>query len=1291
MRTNTQSHCYPYKLKLIGLALACFVVNGTALAADTDIEKYPLGTSLSKAAVKSNVMFTLDDSGSMGWSYMPDDMKETGQYGYWSSQCNGVAYNPKTTYDLPVDDKGNALPAGSLVAGTPYYYVYAGKETALNWEYDTNGVKKTNFYNECTSNIDATTSAGKGVFTKTNVSAAERQNYANWYAYYRTRMAMMKTSVSLAFKPMSDKFRIGFNTISNKTVATANKKVDDKDHSNVFLNIADFGTAQKSSFYGALDKAVPGDSTPLRGALSKVGQYFAKQRSGQTYDPIQYYCQKNFHILSTDGYWNTGSEVSDEGASGNYGPYALNNTSEVGNQDAAAARPMYDGAKVVKTETTPYTFVSHDKSVYRTRRTTTVWSQNVYSLSASGCNNNRQRVMTQEQRRTETVDDIVTNLQDRVGTYTRTVTYENGVKTADSNSSTTYGAATVTSSSTAATTTPGNWANNGNASQGNCQANPTLPSPNPSVAAVQSGPSVDNADTTPVVTQVSAEPAVAGTTTTTMSTTGGSDNSLADVAMYYYQTDLRDKSLNNCTGSAGVDVCANDVPPHGTDEAKWQHVTTFTLGLGLNGTLKFDPDYLNQTKGAYHDLKQPGGPTWPKPDGKAANIDDLWHAAVNGRGQYFSANDPDTLAASLKTILSQLDVATGSASGAAASNLQPVQGDNTLFIAQYTTVNWTGDVLAMPIDPVTGVISAPIWSAFAQLKAKVDKGEARNIFYASSKGLRTFDKTNLDADGLFAHFDAVCKKPIPLTQCSTKPELSDQLNSGANMVQWLRGQEIKGIYRTRENTADEKYGGVGPLGDIVGGAPVYVKKPPFGYKENGYPAFVSKHSSPGRAGTVFVAANDGMLHAFDGATGDERWAYIPSEVMSKMYRLADEDYASRHEYFVDGAPVIGDVFPRGAASGEWKTILVGGLGAGGRSYYALDITDPAMPIPLWEYRNKNLGLSFGNPIITKRMDGRWVVVFTSGYNNNVDGDGNGHLFVLDAYTGEELLDISTPNGGNTGTPSGLAKLNVWVESNTNNIGLRYYAGDVLGNLWRFDIDGLIEPKGQALLLAQLQVGGVAQPITTQPQLAEVDKEHKVVYVATGKLLGTSDLSNTDQQSVYAIKDSLKNTSPVNRSSLVKQTMTEDTLTKTRKIANPKKVDWSSPDVNGWYVDLITKGERVNVDPQLLFNTLTVAANIPSVPNTDKCKPVGASYLYNFDIGSGGSAVKGSDVVGNWLDNTVIVGLSFVQLKTKDGEAGSGDTLTITVDNDGKTKTRKVPEPSVTGGTTKRTSWREIVN
>ena len=778
------------------------------------------------------------------------------------------------------------------------------------------------------------------------------------------------------------------------------------------------------------------------------------------------------------------------------------------------------------------------------------------------------------------------------------------------------------------------------------------------------------------------------------------------MAFYYYNTDLRDGTAwNNCSGALG-DVCGT------TDKFLKQNMVTFTIGLGVNGLLKYDKNYTSQNttgSGDFYDLKI-GNKNWPIPNDTQAqnnpeNIDDLWHAAVNSTDfgtlanpvakpnvQYFSANDPTQLIDGLNSALLTVQQIIGSAAAAATSTLQPVAGDNDVFVAKFTSAKWIGDVERLSIDPDKGTISdTPSWKAATQLDLRDLVAKPRKVFYFKSGGLQDFTYGNLTTDSLNGYFDGFCNKPgvdgssSPL-QCGLIADKTEA-NKGSNLVAYLLGTEHTD-YRPRDSR----------LGDIINGAPLFVGPPRFKYTENGYVAWAASTrqqacsmSDPTKQGTVYVAANDGMLHAFDRCDGSEKWAYIPSMVMPNLYKLADTGYPNNHQYYVDGAPQMGDIYVNGA----WKTILVGGLNAGGRGYYALDVTDPNSPKALWEFSNANdadLGLTFGNPIITKRADGMWVVAFASGYNNVSGGDGNGHLFVLNANTGAKLLSIPTllPDGsaaGSTAKPSGLAKINAWVESEIDNSATRFYGGDLLGNVWRFDIDDLVAPHGEALQLAQLKVGTTPQPITTRPEIGVVDymgAKVPVVYVGTGKYLGTGDLGNTDKQTIYALRDDLTATGlgDVRTSgALVQQTLTTvGSGTGSTRTATTNKVDWSAK--KGWMVDLPTGGERVNVNMVLTFTVLSVASSIPAV---SACEVGGTSWLYKLDIGSGSAVSNAVDNAAGVMlkEGEMIVGQTVVQLT--DGYADTIATL-----SSGKLATQ-VQEPPPPDGTLRRTSWRELAN
>jgi type IV pilus assembly protein PilY1 len=1424
-------------------------------------------------------MFILDDSGSMDWDYLPDDAPQLKQpittgtnnlYGYFASQCNGVAYDPTITYKPPLNYDGSSFPQATYpkalsdgynakssltdlsltpdvnVNANNFYYVYnsSGSQTKNNYVYSSSDKldTSTTFYKECTSKIG--NSPGSSVFTLvdvTTLNSTQRQNYANWYSYYHTRLLMMKTSVGLAFSDVDAKYRVGFTVINNQSTSPT---VTHKSSGTHFLEPKEFSSvrdastptvpSQKEAFYSDLYITNASPSTPLRGALSLAGQFYAFKANGQKADPIQYSCQKNFTILSTDGYWNTGSEST---KSPKYGPYQLDNITNVGQQDGAGtARPMFDGTSntttTVKTwDTTEVKTMITDTPVTRktinTTKTESVttnssWVRNSYSALGSttafanssitrcgnssgtctvtvttaasnpyatgdsitiagatpaayngtftitrsnstkftyklasqpsgnaspagnsykvgGCTNPGEGSLTttpQTGAGTQTAVTTYLTTITEVGTstssvttttvtpYTETIININGINTSDT---TVAGTASITNTTPLVTVTYGTPSNvnttpvnagtlsitwtNGTPSTACALA---VPLPNPSTAAqvastpapMQTGPAASG---TPSVVSgtagtpyagVPTSPATKGTVTTNTPsnvTSGGASDSLADVAMYYYTTDLRTSALGNCTGSLGTDVCTNNVSvsPAARDNAIYQHMTTFTLGLGNSGTLKFDTNYLSQSSGDYIDIVQ-GTKNWPTPgDGKnAVNIDDLWHAAVNGRGQFFSASDPKSLINSLRTTLQSIDAITGAASAAATSTLQPVQGDNDIYVAQYTSSDWYGDVLSYKIDPATGAIattkidasgnrvSAASWSAKDVLDATTPS--TRTIYYPSSGALKTFNYDNIKADSLNSNFDSFCTKrgvrgsTATPTQCVTAVQADkDFANSGTNLVNYLRGEKTyanDNVYRKR----------ISVLGDIIDASPLFVGQPSFKYSENNYVTF----KATSRTAVVYAAANDGMLHAFDRTTGTEKWAYIPSFVLPNMYQLADVNYAGNHVFMVDGSPVAGDIYVNSA----WKTILIGGLNSGGRGYYALDITNPESPKLLWEFSETDLGLTFGNPIISKMQDGTWVVMFSSGYNNVSSGDGNGHLYVLNANTGAKILKLDTNiNGspaGSSSTPSGLAKINNYVASDVDNTTQVVYGGDLRGNVWRFDINSFVKPYLSGMQVAQLKIGTTVQPITSKPALTEVTYnglKYKVIYVGTGEYLGTTDLGNTNTQTIYALKDNWDTVGLGDVRSATNPAMVVQKASTGKSSAGGNIITGTANAVNwttgiGWYLDLINSGERVNINPQIVLNALYVGTNIP---NSDTCNAGGTSWLYKLDIATGSALTTSPDsALAVSLGNTLIVGLTNVQLTTK-------NVATIVTTAGGGVETEVGAQPQVINLTPRRTSWRVL--
>lgn len=1260
MTIRTQTSRFLRKSLACAIALAMVGTDITAYAA-TDLSDVPLASS-STATVRPNVLYVLDDSGSMDEDSMPDEMtNETSGISFRSHLCNTIYYNSGVTYVAPpllangdkfpdqpftnAKNNGYSTSSGTTNLSTSFRaHSFDTAQAAYYYTLVAGSVGSGPLSNACQSSPSASSgfphanqTASGATWTKMRVTSTsgpgstdEQTNFANWYSYYRTRLMMMKAATGRAFVELSGAYRVGFITINPNDPVTTNK----------YLRVADFDSTHKQSFLDKLYSQSTNGATPLRQALARAGWIYAGQLStgltdgiATADDPVQYSCQQNFTILTTDGYWNGSRGVDLSGNS-------------VGRQDDnidISPRPMYDSG--------------FDSTITTTTDTRTYFYSN--------CSGGRQRIRYNQ------------NTQQVVQQFS--------------------GATQVNTATTNSNSTNNNYTS--------CSNNPpALPTPNPEII-------------------------VTGPTTPSTTGGGGSTNSLADVAQYYYQTDLRSTMTNN-------------VPASGTgvedDKASHQHMTTFTLGLGLFGVLNYHSDYKTNTNpsSTFNQIRA-GAIDWPAPPDSTAiqsdpeKADDLWHTAVNGRGQAFNATNPDEIVTGLNAALTGVNARIASAAAAATSNLEPVAGDNFAYTASYETVKWQGELQAREIDLATGFVSTtPVWSAAAKLNARTGAScDNRTIYlFRGSETSKLVDfkwntdacdssmnpvgspSTTLDAaeQAFFdaSHADNLTQWPN-MTDGILPPLSADQkaAAAGANLVNFVRGQrgkegfiagDLDGLYRERDKI----------LGDIVNAQPLFVRKPFAEYLDTGYSAY--KTAQDGRTPMVYVAANDGMLHAFLAGTsatdpqgGQEAWAFIPSIVLPELHRLADSDYATLHQFNVDGTPVAADVYDPGTTT--WKTIVVAGLNKGGRGYYALDVTDPASPKGLWEFKHSttcydsgdsnthmadcNLGFSYGNPIVSKLANGTWVVFVTSGYNNvnGATGDGQGFLYVLDALTGRILKKIATGAGDAT-TPSGLGKINNWVDEGlTDNTTDRVYGVDLLGNVWRFDVNSAT-PSVQ--LLATVKDGtGTAQSITTKPELANIGyPPAPFVYVATGRYLGASDIGTPQEQTVYAISDPLTAaataTTPVHpdlRAVLAEVNITNTTIAGVLSRVGSCAVSGGCPRPDGWFADFPDTGERVNVDVKLQLGTLTVLTNVPE--NT-ACNIGGYSYINFFDYTSGlPIATSPGGVIGVKLADSLAVGLNIVRLP-------SGKTVAISTTSDSSQRTSDVPinDPGTQG---RRVSWREI--
>ncbi|KIQ97140.1 PilC/PilY family type IV pilus protein [Lysobacter sp. A03] len=701
-------------------------------------------------------------------------------------------------------------------------------------------------------------------------------------------------------------------------------------------------------------------------------------------------------------------------------------------------------------------------------------------------------------------------------------------------------------------------------------------------------------------------------------------DTLADIAMYYWKTDL--SSLTNI------------VPTSVGNPAFWQHMVTFGISIGLRGTLDPDNDLPSLKDGTLQ---------WPNPLLKedARRIDDLWHAAVNGRGTFLSASNPNEFATGLKAALATITERVGSFSNVTA-NSTTLDADTAVFQASYVSGVWTGDLVSYPITG-TGVSVTPSWRASEKIPT-------------SGRKILTFDGTNGVGFPTMAQAQSLAR-----TGASNYP-VSGSDNAG--YIAGVRTLEIEkgGTLRTRNHV----------LGDIVSSSPAYSKD----------------------TNTVFVGANDGMLHAFSAATGAELFAYIPASInWSDLSTLSRPDYA--HRYFVDGPVVVSD---RTQTPG--KNLLVGSLGKGGKGLFALDVTNPQSFTAnkvLWEDSETplgNMGLVQGKPIIAELNNGVTGLIVSNGVNSSHD---RAVLLVYDLETGDLLKEIDTL-AGSTSSPNGLSPPVGW-DSDGNGTLDSVYAGDHLGNVWKFDLaesstsGWKVANAGSALFKASHGTGAStkAQPITGGLTVAMHPTTYQTwLFFGTGRLMTVGDVENRDVQSMYGLVDT--------GATVLKTALTKRNIKQvgTRDLRPVRGFDAQTPlplDSKGWYVDLVmppntAEGERIVTDAQVVGNVLVTSSVIPTA---NACESDGRGYINALDAFTGtstGPSFFDLNNDGSFDDETIGTGDNQVPIGSVDLGVGM-PTL-------GSLLRGRMVVGGSTGGTASvptretrnvgRVSWREVV-
>ena len=827
---------------------------------------------------------------------------------------------------------------------------------------------------------------------------------------------------------------------------------------------------------------------------------------------------------------------------------------------------------------------------------------------------------------------------------------------------------------------------------------------------------------------------------------------LADIAMHYYKEDLDGNNTNDL-----VPVTPRDQTYYrgsgtlsGTDTLH-QHMGTYTLAYGVEGLLGSMPSDVDAAF------------SWTDPaNGFPEKVDDLRHAAYNGRGLFMNAPNPVALSNSMNDIFRDITAGTGAAS-AVAFNTQNLKSNSVVFRAFFDTTNNTGDLVALPIDPVTGIVDTTpanmIWSAATQLDSKVGgNSDSRTIITykdagASSAGI-PFQWTSLTTGGSGQQSQLNSPTVSNYPSARTGPLGKDRLEYLRGQNQYEGGSYDDAEFRVRKASA-------GKLGDLVHSTPVFVGAPPFNGRGGGafptvkpYPQF--KTDNKNRNQLVYIGSNDGMLHAFDADDGSEVFAYVPNVLFSNLSSLTRPDYL--HKFYVDLTPAIGDVYMTRNSSLDWYTVLVGGLGGGGKGYYALDITDPstfntesnAAAHVLWEFTeaddggvgSSDLGYSFSKPLLamTNAEDGttannkRWAAIFGNGYNST-STNGNAILYVLFIEEGQDgnwtsgFVKIDTGVGKSTSadgsTPNGLSGVR-GVDINLDGTVDYVYAGDLQGNLYRFDLTSTNTSTWQSstktLFTAKYGTSfprGTVQPITNTPIVIKHPSETGFIVVfGTGSWITTDDATSTDIQSIYGVWDDMSNSPLVTMSSttnqLVEQSFTNQAATEdgfTVRTLSTNTVTWKNTGgapqkVKGWYIDLDVPeaggsvvefpGERAIRKFNLRSGIIFANTVIPKDSTSCGASPGGFTLAFNpvtgsaledpvFDINRNGSFDLGDNVGDAAGSDKVVAGLRHDFATPADSSFISDVLVTQRSDKSILSVKTNTGNDSNTG----RYSWREL--
>ena len=1234
------------------------VVYTPALAATVPVDQSPL---IIQRSLPPNVVLMLDDSGSMAWDYMPDSgyLKNTSNPNAWiNASNNGTYYNPTVTYVPPPNADGTFYPAATSLtsAWADGFKTSSGSKDLTNYKngsinYSATASITSSYNGTATSSSNCqsiyNSMAGSGGYTYNSGSC--KFNYATTYRYFQYSTGPATGPYAVHYVAVSDcggltssSAPIDCVLASDTSGAAAPAGV--AAGQNIANWFSYYHTRILMAKSGLMNSFSTLDSTFRVGFGSINGQ----NDSGLPL-PVSTYNSTKIAQVAPFG----------DGATSTQKSKFWNWVVGINPSNSTPLRVSLDAVGQYYSSAQPWQGMSSDPDYNTAAGSTELACRQSYTiLTTDGFWN-----------------ESFTGPGDVDGTKGTTVTGSNG-------QSYTYAPVLPYMDGTTATSTATkNFSQNGLTSD-QCAASYNSAQGATSYKWTAGSKPANNTCTYKY--------------TATTSTPVSYSNTLADVAMKYWRTDLRSAT-------------ANEVPTNAEDPAFWQHMTTFTLGLG------FTPQYADGTQIPMDQVfawangdssKAISNFTWPQPSADSINnIADLAHAAVNGHGGFYSATSPEAFANGLKEALKRAAERVGTGASLAANSTQ-LQTGTVAYQANYWTAKWKGDLKALAVDSTSGAIAtSPTWTASGKLPANTSRN-IKTYNPAAAAGSQFVD-FKVAADGTLPSLSTAQHTALSLVAGTTTNE--------TNLINYLRGDATKeqsndGNYRNRDI----------PIGDVVNSQPVFAGAPNpnqfYTEKFTGSTVFAqyASDNASRASGTVYVAANDGMLHGFDATSGVETFAYLPGAVITAgVSALASADYGGTvaHGFFNDGELTIADAYI-GSPVG-WKTVLVATTGRGvAKTVYALDITNPASVKFLWERsagdgntsdgNSKYIGQMTGKPVIAQTANGAWSVLIGNGYNSTA-----GVAALLQFNLADGTLDVHK-----TTDTSGLAAPAVWMDPSGNGVSTTAYAGDANGNVWSFALNTSAGTSDTATpgsdgvkLFTAKDASGNVQPITAGMLVGkDPNTGNTWIFFGTGQYLTTADLANTNIQSWYGLivqsgTSGLAVTSASTRTAnLVKRSITAEVGNgrAVTTLAQAAAADTAITGKSGWYIDLKSpvngaEGERMVTPNQFQGNLLLGTTRIPQA--SDPCNPSGRGWIMALDpfTGTNPSAnffdLNGDGVIdsSDSVNGTPAAGIGFSSLPNNPIFVGS--TMLTSFDNG---STSSIKTSSSTGGT-QRVSWRELIS